>query len=408
MISTNLVSRFLAICILGLIVFFAGRFFWQQSQNAQFTDQAVNLSVNDVILSLKQDEENNSFTPNKEIDDLAQRAIDEQLLDDNLLNELKEKNFNQDLFNDFAINLSAYRAALESNFELNLFPDENAKNNEENTKKELNTQSSLNLAPVPLENPVEPENSDINKIKQEEPSNKNYKRAIPPGDISQTLPITHSTKLERHFTSVNNYYNQKPDFRSVEIWNGIMPENQNYEPEYISQAETKTQNINAHAYNTSEILPAEGQNNRTYSQVTEGGSSPASYTIATVQGPIKDIVYELNSVAVSQDGSEARVLWKVKNNSPYAIKLDGALKQVMSAERTKIIDFFTQKSFPVKWNRQIPAANCLLATQIPAYGRIDCSALLGPVLERNSVIESNVVLVKLPGAKYLTRVNLNV
>ena len=80
----------------------------------------------------------------------------------------------------------------------------------------------------------------------------------------------------------------------------------------------------------------------------------------------------------------------------------------MSAERTKIIDFFTQKSFPVKWNRQIPAANCLLATQIPAYGRIDCSALLGPVLERNSVIESNVVLVKLPGAKYLTRVNLNV
>ena len=120
MISTNLVSRFLAICILGLIVFFAGRFFWQQSQNAQFTDQAVNLSVNDVILSLKQDEENNSFTPNKEIDDLAQRAIDEQLLDDNLLNELKEKNFNQDLFNDFAINLSAYRAALESNFELNL------------------------------------------------------------------------------------------------------------------------------------------------------------------------------------------------------------------------------------------------------------------------------------------------
>jgi hypothetical protein len=430
MISINIISRLLAICILGVIIFFAGRYFWQQSQNAQFTEQAVNLSANDAILGLQEQAQNNeATTSNYEVDELSQRVIDEQLLGDNLLNELKDKIFTQSLVNDFAINLSAYRAALENTLPFDL-PNENNEV-QENSKEGLNTESSLNLppspVPVPENNTVQPNND--NQVSQNPPPNYNqnnshddhYQRAIPPGDTSHTIKRRPPTQLDRHIARVNNYYNNHPTqihcicncpnpstASSVEIWNGITPENQNYNPEDIGPNHGQAERGNINDYNTHGILRSENQDNQAYSQVTEGGSSPAAYTIATVQGPIKDIVYELNSVAVSPDGSEAKVFWKVKNNSPHAIQLNGALRAAMSAERTKIIDFFTQKSFPVKWNRQIPAANCLMANQIPAYGRIDCSALVGPVLERNSVIESDVLLVKLPGAKNLARINLNV
>jgi hypothetical protein len=141
--------------------------------------------------------------------------------------------------------------------------------------------------------------------------------------------------------------------------------------------------------------------------ITEGGSTPVAYTIATIQSPFNELSYELNNVGCSLSGNIV-VRWKIKNNSGREIFLTTEMRRQLNARSVRVIDFYNQKMFSVRYDREIPIANCLLSESITPFGRIECSAEVGAIFLDNHSLESNRVLVYLPGSKVGIPVFINI
>lgn len=146
---------------------------------------------------------------------------------------------------------------------------------------------------------------------------------------------------------------------------------------------------------------------KTYT-ISEGGSTPAEYTLARIQSPDSRLIYELNSVNVCGNGQAMKVHWKIKNLTGREIYFDSDLRAKLNPTKLKISDFIHQRMFPVLWNRQIPLANCMVSQTITPFGRIECSAIVGPLFQSNQGLRDNVVLIHMPGNTEPVRVVLNV
>jgi hypothetical protein len=135
--------------------------------------------------------------------------------------------------------------------------------------------------------------------------------------------------------------------------------------------------------------------------------SPAEFVLATVNSPVYGITYELNTIEVSPYDGAIRVRWKLRNDTSSPMFINPTMRYEMRPTKLLVTDFIHQRSFPIKWNRQMPIANCMLTNYIPAKGRVECSALVRPLFESNDILRDTVVVVRLPGAQSV-RVHLNV
>ncbi|MDJ0626015.1 MAG: hypothetical protein QNJ31_06595 [Candidatus Caenarcaniphilales bacterium] len=142
--------------------------------------------------------------------------------------------------------------------------------------------------------------------------------------------------------------------------------------------------------------------------VTETGSTPAEFVLATIKSPVKNLSYELNGIRKVSPGY-FRVSWKIKNDSGKTILLNKNLQRSLSPVKIQITDFSYQNTMPIQWYPDnTPIANCLLSDRLPPFGRVTCSALVGPRFDGNEILLGNKVRVKLPGARESVNVYLNV
>ena len=150
------------------------------------------------------------------------------------------------------------------------------------------------------------------------------------------------------------------------------------------------------------VIYSDNQENKASSNkviVIEGGSSPAgAITLARIPSPIPRLIYELNKTIPFYDSGNIYLSWKIKNETSEEIVLTDEVKKQLNPAKLRVTDFASSKSFPIKFDGQIPVANCLLNNSIPPHGRIDCNAIAGPVFSDIPGVQDNRVFVKLPGS----------
>ncbi|MDX1917878.1 MAG: hypothetical protein SFT81_01865 [Candidatus Caenarcaniphilales bacterium] len=140
--------------------------------------------------------------------------------------------------------------------------------------------------------------------------------------------------------------------------------------------------------------------------ISEMGSSPAEYIIATLNSPISELNYELNSLNI-MPGGDLQIRWKIHNLTGRKIYLSREMRKILSPTKLRAADYHTQYAFPIRYQAQIPVANCVLAEYIPPFGRVECAAVVGPQFAGQAGLSSSLVQVYLPGTKNGIRVFLN-
>lgn len=128
--------------------------------------------------------------------------------------------------------------------------------------------------------------------------------------------------------------------------------------------------------------------------------------IASIPSPIPELSYDLSSL--DSNGRDFRVIWHIRNNTAKPIQLDGRLRNILSPTQLYLVDVHSQRRLPIRYDREIPIANCLLVDQILPFGRIECSAQVGlPSYISNLGIMGNRVLVYLPNSQSPIRIFAN-
>ncbi|MDX1919297.1 MAG: hypothetical protein SFU25_01020 [Candidatus Caenarcaniphilales bacterium] len=141
--------------------------------------------------------------------------------------------------------------------------------------------------------------------------------------------------------------------------------------------------------------------------ITEAGSTPAQFIFAKVPSPVHGLSYELN--AVQPSGCNLRLAWKIKNETGREFALTEDVRRALTPSKARIQDYSFQNVFPIRWyNDNTPIANCMLSDSIPAYGRVECSALFGSLFDNNDPLRSPKVRIFLPGQKEPLNIYLNV
>lgn len=141
--------------------------------------------------------------------------------------------------------------------------------------------------------------------------------------------------------------------------------------------------------------------------ITEAGSTPVAYILAKVPTPIAGLSYELN--AVEPLGPNVRLMWKIKNETGREIVLTENIKHLLSPSKARIQDFSFQNALSIAWyNDNTSISNCMLSDSIPAFGRVECSAIFGPLFDGNETLMNQKVRIRLPGSPRSLNIYLNV
>jgi|GEM_PF-5057835 len=134
-------------------------------------------------------------------------------------------------------------------------------------------------------------------------------------------------------------------------------------------------------------------------QVVEPGSTAAEYVIASVTSPEKYLQYHLNSVQPVANSKDLKVAWQIQNNLAQEVKLSKELRKKLNPRQLSVVDFSSDQRFTLKYDDYLPKTNCLLSGNIPMYGRLNCSAIVGPQFSELPGLQGQRVAVYLPGKK---------
>ncbi len=229
---------------------------------------------------------------------------------------------------------------------------------------------------------------------------------LPEKSVSEPNNENHSYDILQ--AAFNAYNELETEASSQIVSGGIEPEN-NLSAQISEAALNASKELQDEARAYFIAIQQESKSNSNV-VVNEPGSTPAEYIMATIPSPADGIVYELNRIApdICDEGRSLRVYWKVKNETASEIPLTASVKKQLSPTKLRIVDFKNNRRFSIRYDRDLPIANCNLAPSIKPYGRVECSALIGPIYETNDALNDPKVLVFMPGVKEGVRIFLNV
>ncbi len=416
----------LRIFILVAILFFPGKALWEYINKQNHIKQAVVLSAKEVQENISQLTYAEQEKPKVEEENLTSDQLKEEGLffasidSAHEIKLLAEEQNNNSLDKTVQSSQDEPSNTIEKPIENNDSTAQTAIT--EPTIVEKPKQEIPEIAQVEPEKPPAPQNSEQPYIQAQEPIQKPLEFYAGTQKYEIQFPSNNSQNTEI-YAGVEKYEIGNQPYHQTAQANYQMPVSSNY------YAEPQSEIINigvgngipvhrasigsAAAHAAQEVLQTTN-NSAIYAQnqynsphiIADSGSSPAEYIIASASAPIPELTYELNRI-VNSDGRDFRVYWKIKNNTAQPIFLNSQLRHLLSPTQLYLVDMHTQRRLPLRYDQQIPMANCLLSDQIPPFGRIECSAQVGPLYESNMGITSNRVLVYLPNSQRPIRVFMN-